>query len=86
MAARRASYLAGTKVFGEPVSILFRRNTLLEALPWNDGLPFLLDVELYTRVPRRGGIVVRLESVGAFRRVAIRVLKLRGAFASAQPD
>lgn len=67
MTALRASYLAGTNIFGEPLAILFRREVLDAALPWNDDRPFLLDLELYTRVLASGPIVVRKQSIGAFR-------------------
>lgn len=61
------SFERGTNIFGEPVAVLFPRQTLIDALPWNDERPFLLDVELYTRVMSTGDIYVRKESVGAFR-------------------
>ena len=66
-AALRSSYLHGTNIFGEPLAILFRRAPLDAALSWNDERPFLLDLELYTRVLMQGPIVVRRESIGAFR-------------------
>ena len=62
-----AAYLHGTNVFGEPVAILFRREALDAALPWNDDRPFLLDLELYSRILANGPIVVRREAVGSFR-------------------
>ena len=61
------SYERGTNIFGEPVAVLFPRQVLMDALPWNDERPFLLDVELYTRVMNTGDIYVRKKSVGAFR-------------------
>lgn len=61
------SFERGTNIFGEPVAVLFPRRVLTDALPWNDERPFLLDVELYTRVMSTGDIYVRKESVGAFR-------------------
>jgi len=66
-AALRASYLHGTNVFGEPLAVLFRRPILDAALRWNDERPFLLDLELYTRVLQTGPIAVRKHSIGAFR-------------------
>ncbi len=65
--ALAASYGQGTNVFGEPVAVLFRRAVLDAALPWNDAQPFLLDLELYTRILEQGPLVVRRESIGAFR-------------------
>lgn len=61
------SCMRGTNIFGEPVAVMFPRHVLVDALPWKDDRPFLLDLELYTRVMRTGDIVVRKESVGAFR-------------------
>ena len=66
-AALRAAYLQGTNVFGEPLAVLFRRPVLDTALRWNDERPFLLDLELYTRVLQTGPIAVRKAPIGAFR-------------------
>lgn len=65
--ALRSAYLHGTNIFGEPLTVLFRRHVLNAALRWNDDRPFLLDLELYTRVLQQGPIAVRRASVGAFR-------------------
>ena len=65
--AIKVAYLRGTNVFGEPVSVLFRRDALLRALSWDDSNPFLLDLTLYAKVARTGEVVVRKESIGAFR-------------------
>ena len=65
--ALRACYLHGTNIFGEPLTVLFRRPALDAVLSWNDARPFLLDLELYTRVLGQGPIAVRRESIGAFR-------------------
>ena len=61
------SYRHGTNIFGEPVSVLFRADALRAALPWDEGRPFLLDLQLYQRVLLAAPIVVRRASVGAFR-------------------
>jgi glycosyltransferase involved in cell wall biosynthesis len=66
-AALRAAYVQGTNVFGEPLAVLFRRPVLDAALRWNDERPFLLDLELYTRVLQTGPIAVRKAAIGAFR-------------------
>ncbi len=63
----RTSYLRGTNVLGEPVSVMFRSAALFDALSWNDTNPFVLDLELYARVAKAGDIVVRKESIGGFR-------------------
>ncbi len=66
-AAIKVAYLRGTNVLGEPVAVLFRRDALLRALSWDDSNPFLLDLTLYAKVARTGDLVVRKESIGAFR-------------------
>ena len=63
----RAAYLTGTNVLGEPLAVLFRRETLFAALPWVDTDPFMLDLDLYARAARNSEIVVRKESIGSFR-------------------
>lgn len=63
----RVAYLRGTNVLGEPVSVMFRRQALIEALPWVDAIPFVLDLDLYERVARAGDIVVRKKAIGGFR-------------------
>lgn len=63
----KTSYLAGTNVIGEPLAVLFRRGALLEAMPWNDSNPLVLDLACYELVAPRGDVVVRKESIGAFR-------------------
>ncbi len=37
------------------------------ALPWDDDYPFLLDIFFYTKVLRTSDVVVRRQSIGAFR-------------------
>ncbi|MDO8733480.1 MAG: glycosyltransferase [Actinomycetota bacterium] len=63
----RTSFLQGTNVVGEPLAVLFRRDPLLAAMPWNDANPLVLDLDCYQRVASQGDVVVRLESIGAFR-------------------
>ena len=57
----------GTNIFGEPLAVLFRTEALKANLPWQDERPFLLDLELYTRVMRGHPIVIERRSIGAFR-------------------
>ena len=63
----KTSYLQGTNIVGEPLAVLFRRGALLEAMPWNDSNPLVLDLACYELVAPRGEVVVRKESIGAFR-------------------
>jgi glycosyltransferase involved in cell wall biosynthesis len=66
-AALLAGYRAGTNIYGEPEAVLFERQAMLKALPWQDTEPFMLDVLFYTKVLKNYPAVVRMESVGAFR-------------------
>jgi glycosyltransferase involved in cell wall biosynthesis len=63
----KTCYLQGTNVLGEPVSVLFRTDPLKASLPWVDSNPLVLDLDMYAKVAEHGQIVVRKESVGAFR-------------------
>jgi len=63
----RSAFLQGTNVIGEPLAVLFRRDALLQAMPWSDANPLVLDLDCYQRVAPIGDVVVRLESLGAFR-------------------
>lgn len=65
--AMKACMRAGTNVLGEPVSILFRREALLGALPWQDDARYLTDLATYARVLRSGSVVCLRESGGSFR-------------------
>ena len=64
-----AIYLGGTNVLGEPHVILFRRQALLTAMPWDARRPYLLDLDTYTNVldESESEVLVRKESIGAFR-------------------
>jgi len=63
----RSCYLQGTNVVGEPFAVLFRRAQLLDALPWSDRRPLLLDLDLYTSVLRTTNLVAQHDVIGAFR-------------------
>lgn len=65
--ALRACYRAGTNVIGEPLAVLFRTNALKKVMPWQDSNPLMLDLSTYTRIAPLGDVVLRHESVGAFR-------------------
>ena len=60
-------YRQGTNVIGEPLAVLLRTDVLKEALPWDDNNPLMLDLSMYAKVVQRGGVVIRRNSVGAFR-------------------
>lgn len=57
----------GANIFGEPLAVLFRREAMRAELPWDDTYPFLLDMFFYAKVLQHHDLVVRRESVGAFR-------------------
>ena len=63
----KACYLQGTNVIGEPLAVLFRTSDLQACLPWSDDNPLMLDLSMYARVAPRGDVVLRRESLGAFR-------------------
>ena len=63
----RRCYLAGTNIIGEPLAVLFRADALRAAMPWRDDNPLMLDLSTYERVAPRGDVVIRRNSVGAFR-------------------
>jgi len=65
--ALRACYRAGTNVIGEPLAVLFRTDALKRVMPWEDSNPLMLDLSTYTRIAPLGDVVLRHESVGAFR-------------------
>lgn len=63
----RTCYLQGTNVIGEPLTVLFRTAAVASGMPWNDSNPLMLDLSTYEKVAPRGDVVVRWESIGAFR-------------------
>lgn len=65
--AIKRSYESGTNIFGEPVAMMFRREAMHEALPWIDDKPYVLDIMFATNVISGSSLVVRRESIGAFR-------------------
>lgn len=65
--AVRACYLNGTNVLGEPFAVLFRSGPLKAVMPWSDENPLMLDLTTYQRIAHLGDVVIRRESIGAFR-------------------
>jgi glycosyltransferase involved in cell wall biosynthesis len=66
-AAVRAMVRVATTPFGEPSTVLFRRNALTAAGPFNDRFAPLLDCDLYARLLRLGGVAVVPETLATFR-------------------
>jgi hypothetical protein len=52
--AIRRTVLAGTNIFGEPPTALFRREALVDAGGWEPNRPFLFDLATYCRVLLHG--------------------------------
>jgi glycosyltransferase involved in cell wall biosynthesis len=65
--ALRFGYLAGANIYGEPEAVMFRRLALMNQLPWNSSIPYLIDMEMYARVMLSGRVGYLDETVGAFR-------------------
>lgn len=62
-----ACVLRGQNLFGEPACVLFRRDALLKALPWDDSLPYVIDLDMYSRVLEHGSSVMLPASQARFR-------------------
>ena len=60
-------YRQGTNVIGEPLAVLFRTEALKTNQPWLDDNPLMLDLSMYSKVTPSGDVVLRRDSVGAFR-------------------
>ena len=65
--AIRRGVLAGTNIFGEPASVMFKRDALVEAGGWDARFPYLIDEATYCAVLLRGNLVAVPRSLAAFR-------------------
>lgn len=65
--AIRATVRAGTNIFGEPASVLFRRRQLADAGNWDGRLPYLIDEASYVRVLLAGDLVALKAPLAGFR-------------------
>lgn len=63
----RACALRGQNLLGEPCAVMFRRAAIDRHLPWDDSLPYAIDLDMYTRVLADGSAVVIRESLARFR-------------------
>ncbi|MEP7018972.1 MAG: glycosyltransferase family A protein [Actinomycetota bacterium] len=63
----RACALRGQNLLGEPCAVMFRRAAIDQHLPWDDSLPYVIDLDLYTRVLAYGTAVAIRESLAQFR-------------------
>ncbi len=67
--AIRRSVLAGTNIFGEPPSALFRRAALVSAGGWDARFPYLMDLVTYSAVllQSKGNLIAVPQPLWAFR-------------------
>ncbi len=65
--AIRKTVLAGTNIFGEPASVLFRRAVLVDVGGWDARFPYLIDQATYCAVLLRGNLVAVPRPLAAFR-------------------
>jgi glycosyltransferase involved in cell wall biosynthesis len=65
--AIRRSLSAGTNVFGEPVSVLFRAETLQDSLPFSGEWAYLTDLEMYRKVLQHGDFIALKSIDSSFR-------------------
>lgn len=63
----RACALRGQNLLGEPCCVMFRRTAIERHLPWDDSLPYVIDLDMYTRVLAGGTAVAIRESLAQFR-------------------
>jgi glycosyltransferase involved in cell wall biosynthesis len=66
-ATARRAILSGSNPFGEPSSVLFRRDALQASLPFTEVHPYLTDLDMYVRVLEKGDFVGLPTVDGAFR-------------------
>ena len=65
--AIRRTVLAGTNIFGEPASVLFRRAALIDAGGWDARFPYLIDQATYCAVLLQGSLVAVPRTLASFR-------------------
>ena len=58
---------SGTNLFGEPMCVLFRTSHLKNSLPWSEKFPYVIDLDMYSKVLNSGNFYGLTSSVGAFR-------------------
>lgn len=65
--AIRRCVRAGSNIFGEPGSVLFRRDLLASEGGWDNAFPYLIDQATYTRILLRGDFVALPLTLASFR-------------------
>ncbi len=63
----RACALRGQNLLGEPSTVMFRRSAISRHLPWDDSLPYAIDLDMYSRVLMDGSAVAIRQSLAQFR-------------------
>lgn len=65
--AVRRCCLFGSNLFGEPATVLFRRDALVQCLPWDATWPYVIDLQMYGRVLQLGTLVAHRTPLATFR-------------------
>src|SRR5215218_5358598 len=65
--AARATVVAGSNIFGEPVCVLFRRDVLQRVGGWDGRWPYVIDEATYVRCLLAGDVVALRRTLGGFR-------------------
>lgn len=65
--AVKKAILTGTNDFGEPLCVLFRTSSLMKCLPWDESFPYVIDLDMYSKVLSIGAFYGLEEPIGAFR-------------------
>lgn len=65
--AVRLCAISGQNLLGEPACVLFRREVLLKHLPWDASLPYLIDLDMYSRASADATIVAVQKTLASFR-------------------
>ena len=66
-AALKKCFLAGTNLFGEPASIMFRTKDIKAVMPWHTTWPYVTDIATYAQVLRRGELATISNVQASFR-------------------
>lgn len=66
--AIKISIMSGTNQFGEPACVTFRNSVFQECLPWSENYPYVIDLDMYSKILTKG-YFYGLNSVGAAFRV-----------------
>ena len=63
----RACAIRGQNLLGEPCCVMFRRAAIEPHLPWDDSLPYAIDLDMYARVLADGPAVAIRRTLAQFR-------------------